>query len=271
MRRGLTLELCLQGVSKIMKEFRPKLATILDHILASESNATIGEACCCGGMGTLHECMCNDCQHHEPSCKACFIAAHLHNPWHWAEVWNGSFFDRQDISKLGRIVIIGHNRHQGVDCPYAIVKEPVNFHMVHINGIHKTKVLFYQMKACLCSRIFPGTVSEPHTRFTFAILQDFHLQTLTSKKLVYNYISAIRRKTNNAFSSEVPDVYSLFLQVQQIWIALMMYKWGGQVHNMDKYFPSHPTDSVVVPRFSCPERGFNVMDTIMETISNKNQ
>ncbi|KAK0463433.1 hypothetical protein IW261DRAFT_1427566 [Armillaria novae-zelandiae] len=98
-----------EGVSKIMKEFQLKLATILDHILASESNATIGEACRCGGMGTLHECMCNDCQHYEPSCKACFVAAHLHNPWHWAEVWNGLFFDRQDISKLGHVVIIGHD------------------------------------------------------------------------------------------------------------------------------------------------------------------
>ncbi|KAK0491689.1 hypothetical protein IW261DRAFT_1556841 [Armillaria novae-zelandiae] len=73
------------------------------------------------------------------------------------------------------------------------------------------------------------------------------------------------------FSSEVPDVYSLFLRVQRIWIALTMYKWGGQVHNMDTYFPSHPTGSVVVPCFSCPERGFNVTDTIMENVSDKNQ
>ncbi|KAK0466510.1 hypothetical protein IW261DRAFT_1346638, partial [Armillaria novae-zelandiae] len=231
--------------------------------------------CRCGGMGALRECMCNDCQHYEPSCKACFVAAHLHNPWHWAKVWNGSFFDRQDISKLGHVVIIGHNQHQGVDCPYTIVKEPVDFHLVHINGVHKTKVLFCrcplirpdQMEACLRSRIFLGTVSEPRTGFTFAILQDFHLQTLTSKKSAYDYISAIRRKTNNVFSSEA----LLFLRVQQIWIALTMYKQGGQVHNMDTYFPSRPTGSVVVPCFSCPERGFNVTDTIMETISDENQ
>ncbi|KAK0474520.1 hypothetical protein IW261DRAFT_1422824 [Armillaria novae-zelandiae] len=154
-------------------------------------------------------------EHYEPSCKACFVTAHLHNPWHWAKVWNGSFFDHQDISKLGHIIIIGHDRHQGVDCPYAVVKEPVDFHL----------------------------------------------------KSAYDYISAIRRKTNNVFSSEA----LLFLQVQRIWIALTMYKWGGQVHNMDTYFPSRPTSSVVVPCFSCPERGFNVMDTIMETVSDENQ
>ncbi|KAK0197791.1 hypothetical protein F5146DRAFT_888530, partial [Armillaria mellea] len=56
----------------------------------------------------------------------------------------------------------------------------------------------------LYSHIFLETVSEPHTGFTFATLQDFHLQILTSNKSVYDYISAIRRKTNNMFSFKVP-------------------------------------------------------------------
>lgn len=60
------------------------------------------------------------------------------------------------------------------------------------------------MESCLHSRIFPGTVAKPHSGFTFAVLQDFYLQTLTSKKSAYDYISAIRRKTNNVFSKKVP-------------------------------------------------------------------
>ncbi|PBK60418.1 hypothetical protein ARMSODRAFT_846821, partial [Armillaria solidipes] len=185
---------------------------ILDYMLASESNSTIGDACWCGQAGALHECMCNDCQHYEPSCKQCFVVVHLGDPWHWAEVWNSQFFERQDISELGHVVSLGHDRHEGPHCMYGTVKDPLDFHLVHTNSVYKTKVFFCRcpltrrdrMESCLHSQIFPGTVAKPCSGFTFAILQDFHLQTLTSKKSVYDYISAIRRKTNNTFSKKVP-------------------------------------------------------------------
>ncbi|KAK0207492.1 hypothetical protein IW262DRAFT_1469444 [Armillaria fumosa] len=115
------------------------------------------------------------------------------------------------------------------------------------------------------------TVAEPRSGFTFAVLRDFHLQTLTSKKSAYDYISAIRRKTNNAFCNNVPDVYTLFLHVQRIWVSLTMFKRSGQVHGIEKFFPSHPRGSVTVPCFSCPERGFNVSDAVMDTVTDEYQ
>ncbi|KAK0243559.1 hypothetical protein EDD85DRAFT_988135 [Armillaria nabsnona] len=268
-----------EGVSKSMNQFRPKFPMILDYILASKSNVTIGQPCSCGEADSLCECLCNDCQHFEPSCRQCFIKPHLGNPWHWAEVWNSKFFERQDISELGHIVTIGHDRHEALHCPYGAVKDPLEFHLIHTNGVHKTKVYFCRcpltwrdrMESCLQSRIFPGTVAEPCSGFTFAVLQDFHLQTLTSKKSAYDYIFTIRRKTNNAFSKRVPDIYPLFLCVQHIWISLTMFKQSSQVHGVDQHFPSRPAGSVAVPCFSCPERGFNVSDTVMDTITDEYQ
>lgn len=224
-----------------------------------------------------------DCLMYEPTCEACFVQTHASCPMHWAQVWNGEFFERKDISDLspGYVLTLGHPV-LGQRCHRADYGKTFEFIVVDVNGVHKTRVVFCECRKstvrrfhhCLQSKIFPSTVKHPSSGFTFAVLRDFHQQTLTSKKSPYDYIQAILCKGNNAFPQDPPvchleirslcctdhhqDMYSQFLRVQRVWRALSNIKRSGQAHKIDNFFPFRPRGSVIVPCFSCPEPGFNV-------------
>jgi hypothetical protein len=275
-------DLLCKAASVYMKDFQSAFSKLLYYILADKSDPLIGEPCDCGAGPRT--CRCKDCFSSKPTCESCFVKAHANQPTHWAEVWNGSFFDRRDISELspGYATTLGHSRF-GETCPYADYSKPIQFILVDINGVHQTKVVFCQCKESsfgrvdhlMASKIFPSTIARPESGFTFAVLQDFHLHTLTSKKSAYDYMEAICCKTDNAFPESVPvsdltdwlrstlnqenqDMYKNFLRVQRVWRTLTMIKRGGQAHGIDKHFPFRPKGSVVVPCFSCPEFGFNL-------------
>lgn len=193
-----------------MRDFQQHFGRFLDYMLLSESHPTIGAPCSCDLPGAVRVCRCNECLHYEPTCSPCFVKAHQSSPFHWAEVWNGTFFDRRDISELGHTITLGHDDHGG-PCPQFDYTSPVDFILVDVTGVHRTKLAFCQciavsqdrMDHLLSSRIFPATVKRPTMGFTFGLLQDFHLHTLSSKKSPYDYISAVRARTNNAFHDNV--------------------------------------------------------------------
>jgi hypothetical protein len=176
-------------------------------MLAVESPPTIGLPCRCGTADASRLCHCHDCTFFEPCCATCFIHHHQQTPLHWVEFWNGKCFDRKDISELGHVITYGHDSFGG-RCPHAT---PSDFTIVDVNGVHKTKVAFCKCFGRLAEpfthlvqeRVFPATVVMPQLGFTFALLKDFHLQTLTSKKSPYDYLFAIRQKTSNTFVDQV--------------------------------------------------------------------
>lgn len=52
--------------------------------------------------------------------------------------------------------------------------------------------------------LFPATIREPKTAFTFQVLGDFHLDNLECKTTPSQYFSRLRRLTNDEFPSTVP-------------------------------------------------------------------
>lgn len=124
---------------------------------------------------------------------------------HWAEKWNGAFFERHNISDLGHIIYLGHD---GDPCRNIRCKR---FIITDCSGIHNTKVAFCECIGALDpidqlmhAGIFPGSVKDPSSGFTFNVLRDFHMQNLESKKSAYDFINALRRLTNNTFPLDVP-------------------------------------------------------------------
>lgn len=206
-----------------MNEFTPRFGDFLQAILSREYPSGIGQPCSCGrGPEALRTCYCNDCQFFEACCPNCFVNLHQLTPHHWAEVWNGRFLERKDMSELGYVHTFGHN-HAGGRCTEAPI---FDFIIVDVNGVHKTKVSFC---ACIGRRrdrvdhlleaaIFPSTLKSPELGFTFNLLKDFHLQTLTSKKSPYDYLRAIRLKTNNAFVNDVPVSPSFKLNAKYLYV-----------------------------------------------------
>ncbi|KAF8952930.1 hypothetical protein BDZ97DRAFT_1670418 [Flammula alnicola] len=231
-------------------------------MLSFEAPPTIDDACSCKTAGARRLYHCNDCFDFTACCATCFVNRHESNPFHWAEFWNGSFLERKDLSELGFIVPLKH----GPDCDSCPRASPITFTIVDITGIHETQVALCRcltekhdrVDLLLRSQIFPATLDQPQLGFTFNVLRDFHLQTLTSKKSSYDYLTALRRKTNNGILSNISSPYSQFLRVQRLWRALTMIKRSGQVHQIDKEFPLRREGNLAVPCFACPEPGFNV-------------
>jgi hypothetical protein len=123
-------------------------------------------------------------------------------------VWNAEqgFFVRKDISVLGHVLQLGHN---GDACHHPLNEIP--FTIVDTNGVHATRLMFCgcgvqdtKIKQLMRARLFPATTREPRTAFTFKTLQEFHIHTLESKKAAYDYLEALRRLTDNAFTTDVP-------------------------------------------------------------------
>jgi hypothetical protein len=175
---------------------------------ASADEAT-GTSCHCARLSCTTRCL--DCLQSPMTCDLCFIDAHKNNPTHWAERWNGDYFVRHDISDLDHVITLGHN---GNPCPCVDYKDLSNtrkFTLADVNGIHSTIIAFCKCARAggyadqlMAARVFPASVTRPTTGFTFSLLETFHLECLESKKSAYDYIEALRRRTNNAFPSDVP-------------------------------------------------------------------
>ncbi|KAL0562723.1 hypothetical protein V5O48_019358, partial [Marasmius crinis-equi] len=158
--------------------------------------------CDCGKGKRLVQCQ--DCQDFDICCTECWLERHRYNPWHWARVWNGSFFVRSDISVLrkeGFAVQIGHH---GLPCPTLDKPKPIKVTIVHSNGVHGTLLSFCnctsatKVQQFMKSRLFPGTALEPETAYTFSMLREYDIQSLQGKIPAYDWIHGLRRLTDNA-------------------------------------------------------------------------
>jgi hypothetical protein len=54
------------------------------------------------------------------------------------------------------------------------------------------------------ARLFPASYNKIRTVFTFQVLDDYLLESTACKISAYAFWSKLRRKTNNAFPSDVP-------------------------------------------------------------------
>jgi hypothetical protein len=180
-------------------------------------NALSDDDCSCGyGKRLVH---CFDCFCYPPACPACFVDRHQSNPFHWAQIWSleDSYFVKTDYSLVHPevpAIQIGH-QGDGVFCPYT--KSDSHFNIVHINGIHSTKLRFCDCPGAddkvvqlMRSRLFPATTSDPKSAFTFAVLKQFSMHNLQSKCGAFDYMLSLRRLTNNTFTERTPVSTCLF-------------------------------------------------------------
>lgn len=190
-----------------MEPFMAILKDIQDAIIESQHVPGVNTICDCGsGLPRLFRC--TECADFGVSCKECVLASHSKNPFHVIERHTGNFFERCGLASIGMRT---HLLHNGGQCPYS--KE--EYSGVEINVIHTTGMQRAQVCFCFCpghpskamqlikSSLFPATTEEPRTAFTFAILKDFHLHTRTSKKASYDYLRAIRRKSDMTLVQDI--------------------------------------------------------------------
>lgn len=180
-----------QGASVMMKEFTKEEDNIQAAILFNEYQDGIGDPCNCGSKNAVLRC--EDCFETAPlQCKHCIVKEHVRNPFHHIQEWTGLYFKRTSLHELGARVYLGHS---GLPCPNRSSNSNGRpFVIADNNGFHKTVLEF-----CHCdkgidqaealqlvrARLFPATITQPESAFTFRLLDDFHAHTLSSKKSSY--------------------------------------------------------------------------------------
>ncbi|KIM52521.1 hypothetical protein SCLCIDRAFT_140978 [Scleroderma citrinum Foug A] len=187
----------------------------------------------CQGDGTYR---CTECIHRPLFCSSCCRKEHKLRPFHCVEQWNGTFFEESSLQLAGLVVHLGHG---GDPCPSGgldgediagdvedewedIEDQPKPHHLspgtdrscltlVHTSGVH-----FCDVRYCNCpgaetshlqlatAGLFPETVKEPRTAFTFQVLDDFIQDNVECGTSAMNYYSKLQRVTSNAFPNLVP-------------------------------------------------------------------
>ncbi|ESK83544.1 hypothetical protein Moror_11304 [Moniliophthora roreri MCA 2997] len=155
-------------------------------------------------------------------------------------------------------------RHGGDPCPHSS-KTFKRLTLMHTNGITDILVNF-----CFCSehlddfeqlldlRLFPATVKRVETVFSFELLDEFHLHTLTNKKAVFDYYDALQHKTNLVLPQNAPNCYQLLIRVSHLHHHLAGKRRSGQSHGIDQYAPHRPENRTAVYCPACPEPNFNI-------------
>jgi hypothetical protein len=84
-------------------------------------------------------------------------------------------------------------------------------HSVHVRYCGCTASASHPCTQLLRAELFPATLDNPRTAFTFDNFETFHLLTLQGKVSAYDYYLSIVRKTDNVGTSnqKVPHFYLL--------------------------------------------------------------
>jgi hypothetical protein len=173
----------------------------------------------CGSCGTRveHAFRCRDCFCRKVLCQSCCLEDHRRHPFHSIEEWNGVSFTQTTLFDQGFIFHVGH----GGDCCTTTGEddaEGTNMVIVDRGGVHKHRVQW-----CTCQNspekhimllqmgLYPATITNPQTAFTFQALDYFHIDSMECRTSASNFYSKLRRLTNYTFPQKVPvSLYFLY-------------------------------------------------------------
>ncbi|KAJ6631636.1 hypothetical protein B0H10DRAFT_1938469 [Mycena sp. CBHHK59/15] len=273
----ILVELTLQkGVSAKMAEVLPKMGLLQDLILDGYVHHLLGTPCKCGKSA---EYRCTDCWKSPMYCQTCIVRKHDDIPFHAIEKWNGQNFDAASLKDLG--LVLQTDIRSGRDrCPNVTVASlhAKDMKLVDTNRLHDARIEFCSCTKSLSNseipkyweqlvavRLFPASLENPATVFTFRVMKEFHKHMLASKKSAYDYFKALAFLTDSVTPQDVTDRYQEFQFAYRIWRSLALEHRTGQAHGIDELVPHRRPGSLTVRCPACPEPGFNISK---ETIRN---
>ncbi|KAF7366117.1 CxC2 domain-containing protein [Mycena venus] len=137
--------------------------------------------CVCGNPAKYR---CVECHGGRMLCKDCIVEKHRLRPLCCIELWNGAFFDRQELRHLGLRVQLGHRNNE--PCPRAH-RGRDRFVVIAPNGFHHVAVDFCQCRLSnsaphweqlLTYGWYPSMPDNPQSAITVATLKLFHSGTI---------------------------------------------------------------------------------------------
>ncbi|KAK6980699.1 hypothetical protein R3P38DRAFT_2579553 [Favolaschia claudopus] len=232
----------------------------------------IGRDCRCGKPARFR---CSDMCHKSPMmCAHCTVEKHYDHPLHHIDEWTGTHFTRTSLKRLGLVVQTDLDSGP-LPCRHVSETSVVSRDVVVLdhNGFHTIRVHF-----CACQRnnanvpeweqllniqLFPATWRIPSTAFTFTVLRQFHVCSLTSKITAYDFVRSLAKLTDGAFPQDAANRCREFICAYRVWRFLALARRSGQAHNIDVHWPWRRPGSLTVRCPACPEVGFNVDEDVM--------
>lgn len=193
----------------MLATFSSEFIALQDSILLKSYHPDVGTICECGTGPALYRCVGQEfCFNGKLYCKACIRKNHAQLPFHCTKMWNGNNFVNCPLDTLDYILYLGHSGQQCPNLSQATCPHPMM--IVHTNRFHKLSVHF-----CCCNnhsseplqlcnqQLFPSTMTQPQTAFTFAVLDNCHLHMLSSKKSMYDYHNVLVKMMNPTFPQDI--------------------------------------------------------------------
>ena len=215
--------------------------SILIEILRHEAPPLLSTCSHCRELSGIHRCQ--DCFGPHLLCGPCCISAHAHLPFHRVQMWNGHFFERSDLLTRSLLLDLCHypddcpTVRSGTDTdipfnlnlsdedndftdvyqpseaeptPHSVLKSDLT--IVSSTGICTRSVQWCKcakspdrfVELLLRAKLFLASFKNPKTAFTFEVLDHFRVDALECKMAAMNFMSKLRRITNEAFPSRVP-------------------------------------------------------------------
>ncbi|KAJ7694277.1 hypothetical protein B0H14DRAFT_3044225 [Mycena olivaceomarginata] len=218
--------------------------------------------CSCGEAEAEYRC--NECHGMQMFCRACIVEAHRRRPLCRIEAWNGRFFERRELRKLGLRVQLGHADNQ--PCPRAH-RGREKFVVIAPNGFHHVAVDFCQCRLSnsthrweqlLLYGWFPSTPDNPQSAVTISALKLFHAVSLQGKTTAYHFFNALVKITDNTGSRAFQRRYRLVLRLAREWRNLRALKRGGMGNDRDRFSAETRDGELAVECIACPKVGVNL-------------
>ncbi|KAK7050383.1 CxC2 domain-containing protein, partial [Favolaschia claudopus] len=195
-------------------------------------------------------------------CRECLVARHATFPLHSPEEWNGSFWARTELGKLGCIYQLGHG---GLRCPHAA---PMVREMVVLDFPRIHTVCF---RYCACDESdrvnnlqqllrmgwYPASTTDPRSCATFDTLATFRLLNVSSNVNVQDFIKCMEKRTDATRVNPIPDRYKGFGLMSRQWSFLKRLKRAGRAHDALGVAGTR-NGELAVRCWACPHDGINL-------------
>ncbi|KAJ7673933.1 hypothetical protein DFH06DRAFT_1319055 [Mycena polygramma] len=261
-----------QGASVAINAARPYFRAAQRRILASFAHKDMGRPCrrCNAPAGeTIYRC--RECFKGPLCCAKCIVETHHYTPFHRIEEWIGTHFVPASLSEKG-LIIYTCPKSDGTRCKDVNETSVQQREMVlgDDNGFHTIRIEYCSCTAGIGEKVadhwdqlmgvqlFPASFDLPKTVFTYTLMKRFHIHCLTSKKSPYDFVKALYKLTNNAFSHSVKDRYREFQFAYRLWRDFALERRTGNAHNISPLVPNRRAGSRTVRCPCCPEVGFNM-------------
>ncbi|KAJ7884013.1 hypothetical protein B0H13DRAFT_1628846 [Mycena leptocephala] len=235
----------------------------LDEMIRLEGRGSSDVYSTCGSCGTAnpaYRCEHQSCYGPGMFCKECIVNMHAVLPTHWIQEWNGDFFERVGLSKLGLVVQLGHT--PGSAC-MAMRRGKQQFTLIDVNGIHNVAIQFCECDSRIKHRQqlmrvcwWPAKARDPSTCATFGVLRLFQNLNCLGKISSFHFLRSLELLSNADGLNPLPNQQRAFIHIVRQHRMMGMMK---RAHSNSGVGGTAQGELALACR-ACPQPGKNLPD-----------